>query len=348
MNNFIPYDSPGLFDSFLQELDAKTLETPLARVGRLIDWRMFEPIVHKAVLTKPKGPGGRPRFEPLLMFKVLVLQRLHSLADDDASFQITDRFSFRAFLGLAPMDPVPNGQTIRDFREDLIAADSFDTLFDTFLTHLQTKHGLGLATRGVIIDATFAEVPKQRNTREENATIKAGGIPDSFTSNPKRLAHKDLEAQWAKKNEQTHYGFKDNVLVDVVDKLIVDAVVTTANVHDSQVIEKLIKPRHIRVFGDSAYASAQIEADLEAKGVESWIHEKAHRDRPLSKGQQRLNAAKSTLRCRVEHVFGHMKGSMKALFQRCIGFVRNEASIKLANLVYNMMRFEQIVRLKLA
>ena len=50
---------------------------------------------------------------------------------------------------------------------------------------------------------------------------------------------------------------------------------------------------------------------------------------------------------RVEHIFGFMTGSMKAMFQRCIGFARNSAGILLANLVYNMARTEQIIRLKL-
>ncbi|MES2709813.1 MAG: transposase [Verrucomicrobiota bacterium] len=80
------------------------------RVGRLVDWAIFEPKVKAAVALKSKGPGGRPRFHPPLMFKVLVLQRLHGLTDDATSFQITDRHSFRAFLGLTPGGTVPDGQ----------------------------------------------------------------------------------------------------------------------------------------------------------------------------------------------------------------------------------------------
>jgi IS5 family transposase len=337
-----------LFDDFVQTLDVKAFETPLSRIGRLIDWTMFAPIIYAAVLPKPRGPGGRPRFEPVLMFKVLVLQRLHGLSDDDACFQITDRNSFRAFLGLTPADPVPDGQTIRDFREDLIAAKGFDGLFTAFLSHLQNKHGLALAKEGVMVDATFVEVPKQRNNREDNATIKEGKIPASIAEHPKRAAHKDTDARWAKKNDETHFGYKGTVKVDVVDKLIIEAIVTTASVHDSQVFEELIKPEDKRVFADSAYRSAEFEAMLKEKGVESFINEKGQAGQPLTEEQKELNRGKSGIRSRVEHVFAQMTGSMKALYQRCIGFERNEAGIQLTNLVYNMLRFEQIVRLKLA
>ena len=114
MSNFIHYGEPGLFDAFMQNLDVAAFETPLMRVGRLVKWELFEPEVLAAVRPqKAKGPGGRPRFAPLLMFKVLVLQSLHGLADDALCFQITDRNSFRAFLGLTPADAVPDGQPKR-------------------------------------------------------------------------------------------------------------------------------------------------------------------------------------------------------------------------------------------
>jgi transposase, IS5 family len=349
MSKFIEFGNPGLFDDFVQTLDVKAFDSPLLRIGRLIDWSVLDPTIRTAILSKkPKGPGGRPRFDPGLMFKVLVLQRLHSLGDDDTCFQITDRNSFRAFLGLTPADSVPDGQTIRDFREDLIFAGAFEKLFATFLSHLQQKHGLALAKEGVMVDATFVEVPRQRNSREENAAIKQGEIPESISANPKRQAHKDTDARWVKKNKETYFGYKNHVKVDVVDKLIIEAAVTDASVHDSQVVEQLMKPGDKRIFADSAYRSEQIEGTLTEMGVESFVHEKGQVDRPLSKEQNDLNRAKSGIRSRVEHVFAQMTGSMKAMYQRWVGYERNQAGILMSNLVYNMMRFEQIVRLKLA
>jgi transposase, IS5 family len=347
MSAFIDYGNPGLFDAFVQELDVATFVTTLARVGKLVDWSIFNDTLHEAVLSVPKGPGGRPRFEPLLMFKILVLQRIQGLADDQTSFQITDRCSFRLFLGLTPADRVPDGQTIADFREALVKANAFEGLFSIFVEHLQKQHGLGIAKQGVMIDATFAEVPRQRNSREENKQIKEGTVPESIAADPKRLAHKDMDARWAKKNHQTFYGYKNHVKADVTTKLIIDAVVTSAEVHDSQALEQLIAEGDKIVFADSAYTGAVIEKILEERNVKAEICEKGKPGQPLTDEQKALNTCKSRIRSRVEHVFGLMAGSMKGMFQRCIGMERNKAGLEMTNLVYNMLRYEQIQRLEL-
>ena len=250
MASFIPFGNRGLFDEFVQNLDVAAFETPLMRVDRLVQWEVFDVLVRGAVTGQPKGPGGRPRFHPMLMFKVLVLQRLHGLADDAASFQITDRNSFRAFLGLTPGDAVPDGQTISDFRQALIDTRTLESLFEAFLAHLQKEHGLALAKEGVMVDASFAEVPRQRNNREDNALIKAGEVPQALQDNAKVKAHKDLDARWTKKSHETHYGYKDHVKVDVKDKLILKAVITPASVHDSQAFDELIDEGDRVVYAD--------------------------------------------------------------------------------------------------
>ena len=53
---------------------------------------------------------------------------------------------------------------------------------------------------GRIIDATFVEVPRQRNRRAENAQIKAGQVPPEWQQEPHKLAQKDTDARWTKKN----------------------------------------------------------------------------------------------------------------------------------------------------
>ena len=344
---YIPFGDPGLFDEFVQTLDVAAFATPLMRVGRMVEWRVFEPGIESAILSEARGPVGRPRFAPLLMFKVLVLQRLHGLADDATSFQITDRNSFRAFLGLTPGDAVPDGETIGDFRQALISAKAIESLFDIFLRHLQKEHGPALAKQGVMVDASFCEVPGQRNSREENARIKAGEVPQAIEDRPKVKAHRDLDARWTKRNHEAYYGYKDHVKVDVKDKLILKAAVTPASVHDSQAFDELIEAGDKVVYADSAYGSAAIAAGPAPKNVEPQINEKGTRGHPLADGQKAGNREKSKTRSRVEHVFAQMSGGMKALYQRCIGMARNAACLVMTSLVYNMLRFEQIKRLKL-
>ena len=348
MANFIPFGEPGLFDEFLQDLDVAAFETPLLRVGKVVQWELFEPELFAAVLpAQPKAPGGRPRFAPMLMCKGLVLQALHGLADDAVSFQITDRHSFRAFLGLTPGDAVPDGQTIADFRAALVAAGSFERLFEAFLHHLQQRHGLALAKAGVMVDATFVEVPRQRNTREQNAQIKAGEIPPAFAEDAKLRAHKDPDARWAMKDFKPYYGYKNHCKADVADKLILAAQVTPANVHDSRPFAELVKAGDGSAWADSAYQSAAAAADLAAKGVTAHLNTQGTKTRPLAEAQKAANRERSKVRSRVGHVFAQMRGSMRALWQRGIGLARNAAGIVLTNLVYNMMRFAQIVRLRI-
>lgn len=140
---------------------------------------------------------------------------------------------------------------------------------------------------------------------------------------------------------------KGHVKVDVQDNLILKAVIIPASVHASQALAALIDEGDRVVYADSAYAGAPIEAALAAKIVEPQINEKGTRGHPPNEEQKASNREKSPTRSRVEHVFAQMSGSMKALYQMCIGLKRNGACLTLTNLFYNLLRFEQIKRLKL-
>jgi transposase, IS5 family len=200
---------------------------------------------------------------------------------------------------------------------------------------------------GSVVDATFVEVPRQRNTRHENQQIKEGGIPEEWRENPDKMAQKDVDARWAKKNDEVHYGYKNHIKINVESKLIEKAVVTTASVHDSQPVEKLVEPGDTMVFVDSAYSGGPVGAKLEEIGVVRAVVTKATRGSELTELQKECNKAVSRVRARVEHAFGAMTGDAGRIFQRHIGFARNEAAVTMLNLVYNIRRYEQIVRLKL-
>lgn len=128
-----------------------------------------------------------------------------------------------------------------------------------------------------MIDATFVEVPRQRNTREENAFIKEGAVPVGWgkAENKNKLAQKDTEARWTKKNNETHYGFKNHINADQTHKLIRNFTATDAAVHDSQAMGDLLdkgadadggkRP----VYADSAYRSKEREAGLAQQNITS-------------------------------------------------------------------------------
>jgi len=335
----------GLFDAMDRMSQIDRMGDPLANLNRIMNWDVFVPVLDEIPKAEPKGPGGRPAFHPMFMFKVLVLQSLYGLADEQTQFQILDRRSFHRFLGITDADNVPDQNTIREFREKLSKSGMFEELFSAFNNYLDKR---GFITRkGHIADASFVEVPRQRNRAEDNEAIKEGRMPDGWEKHPKRLAHKDRDARWTKKNQQVFFGYKNHVNVDLESKLIVRSVVTDASVHDSQALDALTHEGDPETWLDSGYSGQPCAELLAAKSIPAQVCEKGVRGKPLTRTQKRANRNKSKRRSRVEHVFGFMTVSMKAMYRRCVGMVRNRASIIFCNLVYNMARTEQIIRLKI-
>jgi IS5 family transposase len=318
---------------------------PLERLSTVIDWEMFRVILETIDAKARKSNAGRKPTDRVLMFKVLILQRLHNLADERLEFQIKDRLSFMRFLGIELAGNVPDARTLWAFREELKAHNLVDALFDVFNTQL---FNLGVSMKsGQIVDATFVPVPIQRNSREDNKAVKAGDTPSEWTD--KQAAHKDIDARWTKKNNQSHYGYKDHINIDAASKLITQWVASDASVHDSQAIEAVLRPASeggTNVHADSAYRSVEIEALLAEKQLTSHIHERAYKDKPLTDVQTAANKVKSKTRARVEHVFGHMQTTMGGMLIRSIGFARAHVAIGLMNLTYNIMRIEALLRLE--
>lgn len=321
------------------------MDDPILRLHEAIDWELFRPTLESLVAVTPKGPGGQRPFDPLMMFKALILGRLHNLADGALERQIRRDLSFMSFLGLTLADRVPDEKTLWEFRQKIGAGEGFRRLFERFNEHLRER---GMFTReGRIIDATFVEVPRQRNNRQENAQIKAGQVPGEWHRQPHKLRQKDADARWTKKNHVTFYGYKNHVKTDAGSKLIEDFSVTTASEHDSQQWETLVAEGDGTVWADSAYSGDPCAQVLEKREVTGQVCEKGTRGHPLDEGQKEGNRQKSKVRARGEHPFAFMTCSMGGLIARCIGMVRNAWGIALTNLVYNLARYEQIVRLKL-
>lgn len=345
MTSYIEPKQRGLFDASERLEELHRMGDPLARLDSVIDWSVFEPVLGLIPKAEPKGPGGRPGFPPILMFKVLVIGYLYNLSDAQLEFQITDRLSFKRFLGVTEADKSPDEKTIWAFRETLVTSGLQNRAFAVFHEVLEQR-GL-FAHKGQMIDATFVNVPRQRNSREDNAKIKEGCLPDGWDKKPEMARQKDLDARWTKKNDEKHYGYKNHVKVDSKSKLIDDFTVTDASVHDSQALDELLAEGDPITYVDSAYTGPACQAAFERKGVTGKVIERAVRNKPLTARQRKSNRSKSRIRVRVEHVFGTMCMCMRVALNRCIGMNRNQKAVAMTNLVYNMIRFEQIERLEL-
>jgi IS5 family transposase len=326
-------------------LDAK--QDPLVRIDALVPWENFRGRL-EAVWRRPaaerKSKAGRKPWDAIIMFKTIVLCELYNLSDDQVEYQLRDRLSFVRFLGLGLEDTVPDAKTVWLYREQLAEAGVIEALFDDFDGHLKRQGYLAMG--GQIVDASIVPVPKQRNSRDDNAKIKAGETPADWEKQPARRAQKDTDARWTKKHGRSHFGYKNHVNVDRRHKLVRRYQVTPASVHDSQVVDGLLDPDNTAsdVWADSAYRSAEIEAKLAERGLKSRVHRKGRRGRPLSDREHQGNRTRSRVRARVEHVFGAQSHDMGGTLVRSIGLVRAKARIGLKNLAYNMRRMLHLER----
>ena len=334
----------GFFDVTERYAGLDKKNDPLIFLKKTVPWESFRPDL-KAVWRKPdakrKSRAGRKPWDEVLIFKLIVLQQLYNLSDEQIEYQIRDRLSFMRFLDLGLEDPVPDATTVWLYREKLAEAGLVKTLFDKFDAYLRDNGYLAMG--GQIVDASIVPVPKQHNTRQENDRIKAGDPPEDWVDKSHKSAQKDVDARWTKKHGRSHYGYKNHINVDRRHKFIRNYEVTDASVHDSRALDDLIDAGNTSsdFWGDSAYRSQETESNLGDLGYRSHIHHKGKRGKQLTERQKKANKTRSKVRARVEHVFGFQENSMGGKFVRTIGIARAKVKIGLMNLVYNMSRLVQ-------
>jgi len=289
---------PCFFD---QEDRLEKLGEPLPRLDSIVDWHAFRPLLKVIHQKQRKSNAGRKPHDVTLMFKMLVLQALYNLSDDQTEFQIRDRLSFQRF------------------DEQLWASG-------------QMPKG------GQIIVASLVNVPKNRNTRDENKQIKEGKTPDAWDDKPNMKRQKDEDARWTKKHGESHYGYKNHINVDKEHKLIRRYAVTD----DSQVFDEVLDDENSgrSISADSAYRSEAREQQLRERGYKSRIHRKGSSRRSLNQQERATNHRHSKVRARVEHVFGDQRARQGNILVRTKGKVRAAVKIGLMNLTYNMRRLE--------
>jgi IS5 family transposase len=258
------------------------------------------------------------------------------------------------FLGLSLSDRVPDARTIWLFREKLTKAGAIQTLFERFDAMLRAAGYIAMS--GQIVDASLIAAPRQRNTDGEKKAMKEGRVPDEWKEKLAKLRQKDRDARWTVKFTKAKpradgasppvdlaipvFGYQNHVSIDRGFGFIRKWSATDAATYEGrQLREGLLDKTNTAsgVWADTAYRSAANEAFIEKNGFVSHVHRKKPKGRPMAEVIRRANAAKSRIRCKVEHVFAAQKDRM-GLFIRTIGIARATMKIGLANLVYNIKR----------
>jgi transposase, IS5 family len=344
---------PGLFDFDERLRRLSGIGGQLEAFARVVDFEMFRPDLAAALNDSDGAKGGRPPFDPVLMFKILVIQAQNDLSDDRAEFMINDRLSFMRFLGLGSGDGAPDAKTIWAFRERLTRAGAVEALFARFDGAIRKAGDIPMSGR--IVDASLVAAPKQRNTEGEKKAIKEDRIPEEWAAKPAKLRQKDRDARWTlvlgkarlREDATKHadiaipiFGYKSHASIDRRHGFIRKWDVTDASRHDGRMLRRgLLDATNTgtTVWADSAYRSRANEDFMERHGFRSQVHHRKPKGRPMPAHIRRGNASRSSVRAAVGNVFAHQKGPM-ALCIRTIGIARARTKVGLANLTCNIRR----------
>ena len=239
-------DQPGFFDIDERLARLSGLGDQLEAFSRAVDFELFRGELEVALSYGDGSRGGRPPFDPVLMFKIMVIQTINTLSDERAEYLINDRLSFMRFLGLGLSDRVPDAKTIWLFRERLTKAGAIGPLFERFDRMLREASYIPMS--GQIADASLVAAPRQRNTNAEKADIKAGKIPEAWKDRPAKLRHKDRDARWTVKFTKAKpredgtvpaidlaipaFGYKSHISIDRRFRRIRRWKATDASAHD--------------------------------------------------------------------------------------------------------------------
>ena len=286
----------------------------LEQMNEILPWselcQAIEPFYPKASTL-----GGRPAIGIDRMLRIHFLQHWFELSDPSAEEALYDSRAMRQFVGIdLGKEPVPDETTICKFRHLMERHNLGGELFRLVNEYLE-ENGLKL-NRGTIVDATIIDAPRS-------------------TKNKGRQRDPDMAS--TRKGNQWYFGMKTHVGVDSRNKLIHSVVVTSANVHDSQVLGDLLHGDESRIYGDSAYTGQKSRIQESAPAAKDFTHKRGRRNYPLTDKERQSNRQKSKIRPRVEHVFGvikHQFGYRKARYK---GLVKNAQAVftkcALANLV---------------
>lgn len=323
----------SIFDESNRIKKPENKNNVLDKLDKIVDWKAFKEILNRAIPREKNPRGGRPPYDNLMMFKVLVLKRLFNLSAEETEYQINDRLSFMKFLHLGLSDTVPDAKTIWLYEDKLPKSGAGKELFNALNKQIEAK---GYITRtGSIVDATFIEAPKRKNTKEQREQLKNGEIPEEWDDkeHPQKLMQRDTDATWTVKNREAHFGYKDTVKADLESKIITDYRTTTASTNDKVAATGIFDEKDHIAYGDCAYPTLALP-----ENVDNQICESPKKNHPLTTEQKERNHKKAKLRCRVEHIFAGMVQMVGGTTLRCKNLLRAELNISLLNMIYNMRR----------
>ena len=311
--------SLSAFNDELAQVRTKKKEF-LEQMERIIPWGEWIALIQPCYY---EGERGNKPYPIELMLRLFILQNLYNLSDDGTVAEVIDSRAFSDFCAVDSSNQIPSGDTLGRFRNLLIWHGLQEQLFAQVVTMLMER-GL-ILKKGTIVDSTIISAPSSTKNREKK---------------------RDPDAHQTRKGNTWHFGYKAHIGVDRDSGIVHTVKATAANIHDVTMTSELLHGEEETVNGDSGYLGAEKREDAivrnkAGKKIQYRINRRPSQLRKLRRSGQykakKREHAKSSVRAKVEHVFGVVKGLLKFKKTRDRGLRKQEANFNimfaLANLI---------------
>jgi IS5 family transposase len=297
----------------------KQREDRLAKIGSLIDWQPFERLLGDIHPSR----RGEPSYPPLMMFKVLLLQRWYQLSDPQMEEALYDRLSFQRFAGLALADDTPDHSTIFRFRDQLTRRGLMGPLLAELARQLDISGAV--LKQGTLIDATIVQSAARRPRMDEA-----------------KVSPVDPDARFGTNNERRLYtfGYKVHAAVDHGSGLVRAVLTTPANIQEVAVARELVQGDEQAVYADRGYDACWLHDVLAAHGIADGIMRRNRTNRRLTPAEVTRNHTLSLRRRTVEKLFGTLKRSYRLSRMPYFSLARNATAVALACFAFNLRRWQ--------
>ena len=301
----------------------------------------------QALRVAPLKATGRPAYCPLMMFKLILAATASKFSDKRASLELHNNRLWQIFCNVADGTKIPRA-TIHRYREIFTVSGFFEELAWNFIDKLETE-GWIKRSNEVAADGSYVDCRRQHVSKAVRKLIDEGKGDECWQDQPAVKRQMDIDARWGAKGTEKHFGYKMHALADIVHKFLLHCTTAPANLHDSQAVPALVgeSEEGRRFFADSAYVGPVVKKALDLFNITPMICAKAYRNRPLTEEQVLSNREKARRRSRIEHIFGTVEGTLGGPFCRWIGIERANSYNFAVMFIYNLLRFEQILRLQL-
>lgn len=321
---------PSFFDYALEYQGGRRSTQFLSEMKPLIPYEAIEAVLIEKGIYKPnKGKPGRPSIPSSVLVGALFLQSWYGLSDPMTEELIHDRISFRKFLDIKDEGTIPDETTICKFRKALIRENLMEMIFNQVKSQMMDKNLI--LNEGTLVDATLIHASEPKRKKDENGKVISNEAADA-------------DATYTSKRGVKHHGYKMHIATDRAG-VITNIRITTAKVHDSQMINELIEDETKAVFADSGYMSQERKRSLRAKGIFGGIIERRVRGQSeLRTKQSRNNQRFSKIRSIVEMPFAFIKRLMRYTESKYIGLHKNTQHHYLIAAAYNLRRMPNLMQ----